>query len=68
MQPPLARETVVPFDLSGIAQYPVPITIQMIGTTRKYLIPLLEYFDSRGHTVRRGERRYLVERAAEDGA
>jgi selenocysteine-specific elongation factor len=32
---------------------------QELGTTRKYLIPLLNYFDSRGLTQRRGEVRVL---------
>jgi selenocysteine-specific elongation factor len=31
----------------------------VVGTTRKYAIPLLEYFDRRGVTVRRGEGRRL---------
>lgn len=32
---------------------------QELGTTRKYLIPLLNYFDSRGVTQRKGEVRVL---------
>ena len=32
---------------------------QELGTTRKYLIPLLNYFDSRGVTQRKGEVRIL---------
>lgn len=32
-----------------------------LGTSRKYLIPLMELLDSRGITARRGEKRYLVE-------
>ncbi|MBI4881086.1 MAG: selenocysteine-specific translation elongation factor [Planctomycetes bacterium] len=43
----------------------VPRVRDLLGTTRKYLIPLLEYLDSHGHTVRRGERRFFVERPAE---
>ena len=43
----------------------VPKLRDALGTTRKFLIPLLEHFDSSGRTVRRGERRYYVERADE---
>jgi len=43
----------------------VPRLRDAMGTTRKYLIPLLEYFDSHGLTVRRGERRFFVEQASE---
>jgi len=32
---------------------------EKIGTSRKYAVPLLEYFDSRGVTLRRGETRVL---------
>ena len=31
----------------------------MVGTTRKYAVPLLNYFDNRGVTVRRGDVRVL---------
>ncbi|MFH0944967.1 MAG: SelB C-terminal domain-containing protein, partial [Planctomycetota bacterium] len=43
----------------------VPKLRDAMGTTRKYLIPLLEHFDSSGLTVRRGERRFFVEQASE---
>lgn len=43
----------------------VPEVRDELGTTRKFLIPLLEALDSLGLTVRRGEKRYLVERAVE---
>ena len=43
----------------------VPKLRDAMGTTRKFLIPLLEHFDSNGLTVRRGERRFFVEQAAE---
>ena len=33
---------------------------EMFGVTRKYLIPILEYFDRRGLTRREGNRRVLV--------
>ena len=31
----------------------------MTGLSRKYLIPLLEYFDAKGMTMRVGEKRVL---------
>ena len=31
----------------------------LLGVTRKYAIPLMEYFDSQRITVRQGERRVL---------
>jgi selenocysteine-specific elongation factor len=37
----------------------IPALRDELGTTRKYLIPLLEYFDARGLTVRHGDRRTL---------
>ncbi|MBM3332423.1 selenocysteine-specific translation elongation factor [candidate division WOR-3 bacterium] len=37
---------------------------QELGTTRKYLIPLLNYLDSRGITQRRGEVRVLRQKPA----
>ncbi|MBL8769253.1 MAG: selenocysteine-specific translation elongation factor [Planctomycetes bacterium] len=43
----------------------IPDVRDRLGTTRKYLIPLLEWFDARGWTVRRGEKRYVVSRPAE---
>ena len=36
---------------------------EAVGTTRKYAIPLLEWADSRGITVRRGDSRVFVETA-----
>ncbi len=44
----------------------IPVLRDDLGTTRKYLIPLLEHFDSEGLTVRHGERRTL--RHVEGGA
>ncbi|MBK6939931.1 MAG: selenocysteine-specific translation elongation factor [Planctomycetes bacterium] len=38
----------------------IPSVRDRLQTTRKYLIPLLEWFDARGWSVRRGERRYVV--------
>ena len=37
----------------------IPALRDELGTTRKYLIPLLEHFDAQGLTVRHGERRTL---------
>jgi selenocysteine-specific elongation factor len=37
----------------------IPALRDELGTTRKYLIPLLEHFDATGLTVRHGERRTL---------
>lgn len=37
----------------------VPKVRDRLGTTRKYLIPLLESLDARGFTVRRGDKRFL---------
>ncbi len=39
---------------------------QELGTTRKYIIPLLNYFDSRGITQRKGEVRILKHRANDE--
>jgi selenocysteine-specific elongation factor len=43
----------------------VPLLRDRLATTRKYLIPLLELFDARGWTVRRGDKRFVVRSAAE---
>jgi len=43
----------------------VPEVRDKLETSRKFLIPLLEALDSLGLTIRRGDKRYLVERAAE---
>jgi selenocysteine-specific elongation factor len=37
----------------------IPALRDELGTTRKYLIPLLEHFDAQGLTVRHGDRRTL---------
>lgn len=37
----------------------------LIGTSRKYAVPLLEWFDSRGYTVRSGDYRMLRARRGE---
>ncbi len=46
----------------------VPEVRDALGTTRKYLIPLLEYLDSASVTVRRGDKRYFVARSAASDA
>lgn len=35
-------------------------TRDLLGSSRKFVIPLLEYFDTQGITVRRGDRRFLA--------
>ena len=40
----------------------IPTLRDDLGTTRKYLIPLLEHFDATGLTVRHGDRRVLRRR------
>jgi selenocysteine-specific elongation factor len=40
----------------------IPELRDALGTTRKYLIPLLEYFDSKGVTTRLGANRVLKKR------
>jgi selenocysteine-specific elongation factor len=37
----------------------IPALRDLLGTSRKYMIPLLEYFDTTGITVRRGDKRLL---------
>jgi selenocysteine-specific elongation factor len=39
----------------------------LFGVSRKYAIPLMEYFDAQRVTVRVGERRVLRETAGRDG-
>ncbi|MFN3430767.1 MAG: SelB C-terminal domain-containing protein [Candidatus Sericytochromatia bacterium] len=41
---------------------------ELLGTSRKYVIPLLEYLDSQGVTRRVGDTRVVVERPATGGA
>jgi len=38
----------------------VPAFKELAGVSRKYAIPLLEYFDSTRVTVRRGDKRLIV--------
>jgi len=39
----------------------IPLIRDAFSTTRKYLIPLMEYLDNRGVTRREGDRRFLAE-------
>jgi selenocysteine-specific elongation factor len=39
----------------------IPKLRDALGTTRKYLIPLLESLDAKGFTVRRGDKRFVAE-------
>jgi selenocysteine-specific elongation factor len=39
----------------------IPELRDTLGSSRKFMIPLLEYFDAAGITVRRGDKRYLRE-------
>lgn len=43
-------------------QLVIPELRDVLGTTRKYLIPLLEYFDAQGLTLRQGGHRVLKRR------
>jgi selenocysteine-specific elongation factor len=40
----------------------IPSLRDLLGTTRKYLIPLLEHFDTQGLTLRQGGNRVLKRR------
>jgi selenocysteine-specific elongation factor len=40
----------------------VPKFKELAGVSRKYAIPLLEYFDSKRLTVRAGDKRVIVKR------
>ncbi len=48
--------------LEAHGQLPTPAYKEMIGTTRKYAVPLMELFDAEHLTVRRGEARVLRRR------
>ena len=38
----------------------IPLIRDAFSTTRKYLIPLMEYLDGQGITRREGDRRFLA--------
>jgi selenocysteine-specific elongation factor len=40
---------------------------QLVGTTRKYALPLMNYYDSQGYTTRRGDVRVPGSRLTEEG-
>jgi selenocysteine-specific elongation factor len=39
----------------------IPALRDTLATSRKFMIPLLEHFDGKGITVRRGDKRFLRE-------
>ncbi len=53
------RRTLVEHGRARDGDIDIPSLRDELGTTRKYLIPLLEHFDSEGVTVRHGDRRVL---------
>ncbi len=56
-----AREAIVKsFERHGHLE--IPDLRDELGTTRKFLIPLLEYFDAQGVTIRQGAHRVLKKR------
>jgi len=56
------REALVEHARARDGRIDIPSFRDEIGTTRKYLIPLLEHFDAEGLTVRRGANRMLRHR------
>ncbi|MDP9330233.1 MAG: selenocysteine-specific translation elongation factor [Actinomycetota bacterium] len=54
-----AQEAIAAASASGIT---VSAFREQLGTTRKYAVPLLEWFDQRGITRRTGDRRFPVSR------
>ena len=38
----------------------IPLIREQFGTTRKYIIPLMEHLDDIGMTRREGDRRFLA--------
>ncbi len=48
------RKAVADYFDGGETQLGVPQFKDMVGVTRKYAIPLLEYFDREGTTMRSG--------------
>ena len=57
------REKVIAH-LETHGELPTPAYKELIGTTRKYAVPLMELFDAEHLTVRRGEARVLRRRPA----
>ena len=53
------REAILAHGRARAGAIDIPALRDELGTTRKYLIPLLEHFDAQGLTVRHGERRTL---------
>lgn len=46
------------------AQFTVSECRTLLGSSRKFIVPLLEYFDGAGYTKRRGDQRALAEEVA----
>jgi len=53
------RETLLAHGRARAGAIDIPALRDELGTSRKYLIPLLEHFDAEGVTVRHGDRRTL---------
>ncbi|MHC4846007.1 MAG: SelB domain-containing protein, partial [Planctomycetota bacterium] len=53
------RETLLAHGRARDGAIDIPALRDELGTSRKYLIPLLEHFDAEGVTVRHGDRRTL---------
>jgi selenocysteine-specific elongation factor len=62
-----AREELVKNGRSHDSLIAIPELRDRLATSRRYMIPLLEHFDSIGLTVRRGDKRYLRESKLEEG-
>ncbi len=56
-----AREELIANGRKNDAAIDIPALRDILSTSRKYMIPLLEYFDAQGITVRRGDKRFLRE-------
>jgi selenocysteine-specific elongation factor len=53
------QETLIDHAGERAGDIDIPVLRDALGTSRKYLIPLLEHFDATGLTVRHGDRRVL---------
>ena len=63
-----AREELIKNGKAHDGEVAIPELRDVLGTSRKFMIPLLEYFDGTGITVRRGDKRFLRESQLEQGA
>lgn len=63
------KDVIKEVDQSLIDTYPPPAQFSvsearaLLGSTRKFMIPLLEYFDGVGYTRRRGDKRMIVSKS-----